>query len=63
VIRCGHNISNKTSVQIYNSLGQLLVSKQLTDNETVIQTPINSGVYMVKEVTPKKNTTKKVVLK
>ena len=63
VVRCIATITNKTSVYVYNSLGELLVSKQLTDNETVIQTPNNSGVYMVKVVTAKKNTTKKVVLK
>ncbi|HEY6915971.1 MAG TPA: T9SS type A sorting domain-containing protein, partial [Paludibacter sp.] len=63
VVRCIATITNKTSVYVYNSLGELLVSKQLTDNETVIQTPNNSGVYMIKVVTAKKNTTKKVVLK
>ena len=55
------DISVNSSVQVYNSLGQLLISKQLTDTKTIIQSPNYSGVFMVKVVSGEKNTTKKVV--
>ena len=56
-------INGGGSVAIYNAVGQKLSAKNLTANTTVIDTPLQSGVYMVAVTNSGKTTTQKVIIK
>ena len=51
------------SVAIYNAVGQKLSVKNLTANTTVIETPLQSGVYLVAVTNAGKTLTQKVIVK
>lgn len=56
-------INGGGSVAIYNAVGQKLSAKNLTANTTVIETPLQSGVYMVAVTNAGKTLTQKVIIK
>ena len=56
-------INGGGSVVIYNAVGQKLSAKNLTANTTVIETPLQSGVYMVAVTNAGKTLTQKVIIK
>ena len=56
-------INGGGSVVIYNAVGQKLSAKNLTANTTVIETPLQSGVYMVAVTNAGKTITQKVIIK
>ena len=51
------------SVAIYNAIGQKLSAKNLTATTTVIETPLQSGVYFVSLKNAGKSITQKVIIK
>ena len=56
-------INGGGSVVIYNSVGQKITSKNLTSNNTVIETPLQSGVYLINVTNAGKSVTQKVIIK
>ncbi|MCK9508537.1 MAG: T9SS type A sorting domain-containing protein [Pigmentiphaga sp.] len=52
-------LSTDSTVRIYNSLGQLIVTESLTGQDTEVSTPLKSGLYIVKCL----NQTAKVLVK
>jgi hypothetical protein len=51
-----------TSVSVYNSTGQKLISHNLTSTVTDIDTPLSSGVYLVVVSNSLKHFTRKVTI-
>ena len=56
-------INGGGTVVIYNAIGQKLSAKNLTANTMVIETPLQSGVYMVAVTNAGKTLTQKVIIK
>ena len=61
-IQCSGNLSEKSVVVVSNTIGQKLVSKQLTSSVTVIDSYLRSGVYLVTVTNAGKTSTQKVIL-
>ena len=55
-------LDSESSVEVYNTVGQKLISKHLKENITSLDAQLKSGVYNVKILLAGKSTTKKVVL-
>ena len=56
-------INGGGSVAIYNAVGQKLSARNLTANTTVLETPLQSGVYLVAVTNAGKTLTQKVIIK
>jgi len=56
------NSNDKTTVDVYNSIGQKLESKTLTSTTTILYKTYFSGVYLVSIISNGKTTTKKLVI-
>ena len=50
------------NVVVYNAAGQMLVNKPTTEKITVIEKPLNAGVYVVTAIIAGNSNTKKVVI-
>jgi hypothetical protein len=62
-VLCVNNNCMNRQIVVYNSIGQLLTSKPLTANKTVIQLPKQPGIYIIMCKNGEKTTAKKVVIK
>lgn len=56
----GENLKN---IQIYNTLGQIVYSKNLNTNSAAIETNLNNGAYIVKVSDSKSNKTEKIIIR
>jgi hypothetical protein len=54
--------NGESVVAVYNAIGQKLINKNLTENSSVLQTPLQSGVYMVTVTNAGKKITKKIII-
>jgi hypothetical protein len=61
-VNCQGSISNDAVVSVYNSVGQKLLTDQITCSETVINTVFTPGVYVVSVCNSGKVTTQRVIL-
>ena len=56
-------VNGGNSVEVYNAVGQKLAVKNLTTTTTVLETPLQSGVYFVAVGNGAKSLTRKVIIK
>ena len=61
-VKCNPDLSNANLITVYSALGQKLVSKPVSGTTTVIDKPLDSGVYLVTITINGKNITKKIIL-
>lgn len=59
------NVSGKNlkNIEIYNTLGQVVYSKNLNTNSAAIETNLNNGAYIVKVSDSKSNKTEKIIIR
>lgn len=55
-------ISSNANVTVYNNVGQRVISKEITENSTVIEQSMASGVYLVSVSNAGKTTSAKVII-
>lgn len=60
-INCMSDLSNQSSVSVYNAMGKLLLSKQLMSRVSVLDVPQHAGICLVKVVNAGKSITKKMI--
>jgi len=60
-INCMPDLSNQSFVSVYNAVGKLLLSKQITSRISVLDAPQNAGIYLVAVVNAGKCITKKMI--
>ena len=61
-IECSENLGANSSVVVTNAIGQKIVSQQLTNSVTVLDSYMRSGIYMVTVTNAGKTSTQKVIL-
>lgn len=59
------NVSGKNlkNIEIYNTLGQVVYSKNLNTNSAALETNLNNGAYIVKVSDSKSNKTEKIIIR
>lgn len=61
-VNCNDAISSNAIINVYNSLGQKVTSKEITKSLTVIEQQLTSGVYVVAVSNAGKTTSSKVII-
>jgi len=62
IINCEGDISDETTLSVYNMIGKRLVNKLISDVKTIVSVPI-SGIYIAEVKNSKGKTIKKISLK
>ena len=62
MVNCLNGITGKTTVSVYNAIGQKLEEKPLTSSITVLGKSFTAGVYLVSVSASGKSSTQKVVI-
>ncbi len=62
-VSCSDALSSDANVSVYNSLGQRIVRKALTENVTRIDNTLNAGVYLVTVINAGNKTTEKIIIR
>ena len=57
-----NGVNGETTVAVYNSVGQKLLTKTLKSTSSVLFNPLTNGVYMVTVINAGKTVTKKVII-
>ncbi len=63
IVNYNNAIASNARVEVYNAVGQKLVSQRMTSAITVINKALLKGVYMVTVVNDAKSSTQKVIIK
>lgn len=61
-VSCIEALNGQSSVEVYNAVGQQLISNRLVKTVTIIENSLLSGTYLVKVVTNGKSVTSKVII-